>query len=664
MNKFYLIILFSVVAGFPLQGQKIMPTPSELYTDATEFIYSGDYFDALLLLLSLEDRGHKTANVDYLIGECYLNIQGQKTKAIPFLKTSIQNISANHSGTTLQEEYAPVKSLLYLGIAYRLNYEFDKALKCFNDYIRHLDETDRDNLRLAEFHIERCNNARELMESPAKFSADTLDNTINSSASSFNALVTPDEKVLYYVHQFKFYDAVMRSVSLDKAWQAPENLTPMIKSDGDHYVTGMSQNGTQIFLSYYDPYHTGDLYTARLENNEWTAMQKMNNNINTRFNETHATLSPDDRTLYFTSDRKGGYGGTDIYKAVIRDNGEWDNPVNLGPLVNSPFNEASPFITPDGKKLFFSSQGHYSMGGYDVFFSSLGSNGNWLPPVNIGYPLNTTDDDLFFFPLDTGNIGYQSRYGAYSGQADIVRYTISEFGNPARFMVNGRIDLVADQDYNPSLITVAFIDKQEEDTLAVKKLNDDGSFRQNLAGGTYLIQFSNNTGALLSKDLVIPGYFPHNNLIFHETITVPTVKITDTAFLSPIRFGFDDSRLKADYLPELDKLAALMLKYPGIKVSLNGYTDAVGSDVYNMKLSLMRASNVKEYLAGVPEASVRIEVRAFGESNPVANNQKAGGVDYPEGRQYNRRVEIEIFNSPETLIIKQVNDIPEAVVAR
>jgi outer membrane protein OmpA-like peptidoglycan-associated protein len=304
------------------------------------------------------------------------------------------------------------------------------------------------------------------------------------------------------------------------------------------------------------------------------------------------------------------------------------------------------------------------MGGYDVFFSSLGGNGNWLPPVNIGYPLNTTDDDLFFFPLDTGNIAYQSRYEAYSGQADLVRYTISEFGNPARFMVNGRIDLISDKDYNPSLITVAFIDKQEEDTLAVKKLNDDGSFRQNLAGGTYLIHFSNSTGALFSKDLAIPSYFPHNNLIFHETITIPSVRITDTAFVRPIRFGFDDSRLKADYLPELDKLAALMLKFPDIRLSLNGYTDAVGSEAYNMKLSLMRASSVKEYLAKIPEASLRIEVRAFGESNPVADNQKTGGVDYPEGRQYNRRVEIEIINLPDTLIIKQVKDIPEAVVTR
>lgn len=664
MSKRGIFILFLLFMGFTVSGQKIVPTPAELYVDATEFIYSGDYYDALLILVSLESKGYNTANINYLIGECYLNIQGQKTKSIPFLKAAVQQISARYSGATIEEESAPVKSLLYLGIAYRLNYEFDDAVKCFNDYIRSLDDTDRDNLRLAEFHMERCNHARELMESPAKFTADTLDISLSAAASNFNAIVTADEKVLYYVHQFKFYDAVMRTSRNDAFWQAPENLTPLIKSDGDHYITGMSSDGNQIFLTSYDPYQTGELYTTWVKNNVWSPMLKLNSNVNTRFNETHATLSPDSRTLYFTSDRKGGYGGTDIYKSVLLDNGEWDKPVNLGPLINSPFNEESPFVTPDGRKLFFSSQGHYNMGGYDVFYSALGNDDKWLPPVNIGYPLNTTDDDLFFFPLDTGNIAYQSKYAKNSATSDVVRYNIDAYGNPARFAVNGKIDFDNEGDADPTSVTVSFINKHNRDTLASKRLNDDGSFRQKLAGGNYLVNISHKNSQLFSKDLVIPAYFPHNNLVFHEHITLPTVKAADTVFIGPVLFDFDKSSLHEDFLRQLDALKTLMNRYPEIHVLLNGYTDALGSESYNMKLSLRRAAAVKDYLAGSNEVSQRVEVRAFGESNPVAVNISPDGKDSPEGRKFNRRVEIEIVNSPDTIVIVNVVNIPDSVIKK
>ena len=259
-----------------------------------------------------------------------------------------------------------------MGIACRLDEDIDGALLFFNKYLQSLDDVDVENRRLAEYQIERCQYARELMDNPVKFSSEPLPKEINAAASNFNPLVTADEKVIYFMNQLKFYDAVMHTAKVDMVWMSPENLTPLIKSDGDHYATGMSADGTKLLLTSYDPYLSGELYNAEFKNGTWSELRKLNGNINTRFNETHASYSPDEQVLYFTSDRKGGFGGLDIYKSVKNGTGDWDKPINLGPLINSPYNEESPFVSTDGKRLFFSSQGHYNMGGLCIFLLVAG----------------------------------------------------------------------------------------------------------------------------------------------------------------------------------------------------------------------------------------------------------------------------------------------------
>jgi outer membrane protein OmpA-like peptidoglycan-associated protein len=664
MNKLTVIILFLVAVCLPLCGQKIVPSPDDLYADAMEFVASGDYEEALFILLNLNDRGYATANLDYKIGECYLNIQGQKTKSIPYLVKAVQKISDQYSGETLAEQNAPPKALFYLGIAYRINYDFDNALVYFNNYRKYAGESNKENIRLAEFHIEHCNFAQELMAAPAKFTIDTLPGKINSSVSNFNPLVTADEKLLYYMNKLKFYDAVMRSVKIDGIWTDSENLTPQIKSDGDHYATGLSSDGTQLFLTFYDPFRSGEIYTSMFRNGVWGEMVKLNDQINTIFNETHASLSPDGEILYFTSDRKGGYGGLDIYKATKDTDGTWHNPVNLGPLINTPYNEETPFVTPDGNKLFFSSQGHYNMGGYDVFYSGKDADNNWLPPVNIGYPLNSTDDDLFFVPLDSGAVAYQSIFDKLSTQKDIVRYAISGFGKPTRFIINGKIDVQADSGFSASSISVAFINKEQKDTIALKPLNEDGTFRQKLAGGNYLLNFGYGYRTLLSRDLSIPDYFPHDNLVIQEKLRIPSEIYFDTIYIRNIRFGFNKSGIDEAYFPMLDNVVKIMKQYPEITLQINGYADALGSADYNLKLSFQRAMRVKEYVSARIDSGKRILVKPFGEKDPVAINLTASGEDSPDGRGYNRRAEMIILNVPQTLIMISINEIPETFLMK
>lgn len=185
MNKQIAVIFLLLTASFQGSGQKIVPSSTDLYADVLEYIFAGEYSEALPVLLTLQERGLGTANISYKIGECYLNIQGQKTKAIPYLKEAVQKISGEYSDSSLEQENAPVKSLLYLGIAYRLNNDFDNAVACFKNYLNAIDEEDQANRALAEYHIARCENALVLMASPAIFETDTLPESIKSGTSNF-----------------------------------------------------------------------------------------------------------------------------------------------------------------------------------------------------------------------------------------------------------------------------------------------------------------------------------------------------------------------------------------------------------------------------------------------------------------------------------------------
>ncbi|MBN2812518.1 MAG: OmpA family protein, partial [Bacteroidales bacterium] len=406
-------------------------------------------------------------------------------------------------------------------------------------------------------------------------------------------------------------------------------------------------------------YMAGELYTASLSEGIWSPLQKLEG-INTVFNETHASLSPDGKWLYFTSDRKGGYGGLDIYRSALDQQGKWGKPVNLGPLINSPYNEESPFITPDGRKLFFSSQGHYNMGGYDIFFSQPDEDGRWLPPINAGYPLNTTDDDLFFVPIDTGNVAYQARFSETTATQDIIRIKVSAYGKPARYTLNGKINLVADSLFNPSDITVTFVERKAQDTLSAKPLNNDGTFRQKLPGGSYLLHFTDGVKLLLEKQFDIPEYFPHDNLVFNDSIAIipPLITELDTFYVRDIRFAFDKSNLTPDQLQYLVQVVQILRDYPGLTIQVNGYADALGNEQYNMGLSHKRAAEVADYITNREIGEERITVKAFGEENPVASNRLPDGSDSPVGRSYNRRVTLMMFNVPEKLVVIGVKDVP------
>jgi hypothetical protein len=265
--------------------------------------------------------------------------------------------------------------------------------------------------------------AKTLIANPVSFTEENTGQLFNDEKSNFNPVISADNKSFAFMVSLKFYDAIMFSRFLNGKWTAPVNITPEIQSDGDFYISCLSADGKTLFLSRDDNYNS-DIYFSSYNGESWSKTIKLNKYINTKYWESHGFISEDGSQLIFASDRPGGFGGLDIYISH-KVNGDWGPAVNLGPEINTQFNEDRPFLINKGVTLFFSSQGHQNIGGYDMFRSEVQSNGLWSKPKNLGYPLNTPDDNMFFMPVGEGKTGYYSimRETTGYGKEDIYKIT-------------------------------------------------------------------------------------------------------------------------------------------------------------------------------------------------------------------------------------------------
>ena len=661
---FYKKSTFSIVFSFmffPLFCQ-LWPSNEDIYKEAEDYLLEEEYNEALPLYLMLQEKGYNTANIKFKIGECYIHTPGQKLKALSYLEESSKEASKKYKGTKLEEDRAPVSSVFLLAVAYRLNNKFDKAIETFKIVKDFMHPEDVENRRIIDMHMNRCINAIELTNAPINIKKTKLDNIINSAFSNYNPLLTADESVIVYMDKLKFYDAIMQSTMNNGYWTNPVNLTPKTKSDGEFNVVGISSDGKKLLFNSFNPLTNGDIYQSAFENRKWSRITKLNENINSKFNETHASLSNDGNVLYFTSSRRGGYGGLDIYKSELDENGDWGSAVNLGPIINSPYNEESPFITTDGKRIYFSSQGHYNMGGYDLFYSELSESGTWMHPANIGFPINTSDDDLFFYPVGDGTTGYHSKFtGSDNNDQDIFKYEIITIADPVKFNISGKVDIPDSVEYELNSVSVTFVDLQKNDTLITKYCNSEGEYDYKIPSGEYELTFSTEGRQFYSRKITIPLNFPEEELIVNTNLEmqliveeeVLLIAEKDTFFIDDIFYGFDSYSLNEDAITFLDKLTKLLTEYPKIIIRIYGFTDSIGSSEYNQFLSERRAGSVGSYLEGKGITNDRITIKGFGETKHIAINSSS------EGRKINRRVETEIVDSDNNFILIRIFIVPD-----
>ncbi len=426
---FITIVALSTMRGF--SQEKENGSYIYYFTEGNQLLEEKNYPRALKMFLKAYAKDSSSANINFKVGYCYLKSANEKSKAMYYLEKASKNVTRNYDEYQPTLKKAPETAYQYLGEAYHLNYKFEEALTSYEKYKSIAGSKNEEALKDIMRDIEITNNAKEIIKTPVNMTIENLGDSINTIFPDYGPVVSADESSLIFTSRRTgstgglktdndefFEDIFISYKKADKTWSQAKQIPGNINSYDHEATIGVSVDGQQLFI--YKDNNGGDIYTSKLEGDVWAYPTPLDANINTPSWETHVTMTADGNTFYFISDRKeGSFGGKDIWRVTKLPNGKWSLPFNMGPIVNTKYDEDAVFIHPDGVTLFFASKGHYTMGGYDIFTSTLTENG-WTAPKNIGYPINTTDDDLFFFlTVDGRRAYYASNKSGGKGDNDI-----------------------------------------------------------------------------------------------------------------------------------------------------------------------------------------------------------------------------------------------------
>ncbi len=423
--KTFSILFLLFFLGININAQEIS-APEELFEEGRFFFQRRDYKEAVYFFKKLAQKYPQNSNYNFKVGECYLNIPGQEYLAVKYLETAAQNTvpKREYNGRKFNFEKAPLHAYFYLGNAYRADGQLDNALKAYNKFLDSPYFHGNYNLTVVENEIKSCERAKIIQDTPVKLKTQKLGPEINTDYSEFNALKSGDGNTLVFVRGLKFYDAIFYSIKEEGGWSKPININQDVVSDGDYYPTSLNHDGTKMLLVREVDLNS-DIYISYLKEGAWTPAKKLQGKVNTQVQETFASFGTSDNIIYFASDRQGGKGGKDIFVSKKETGEVWGKPKNLGKVINSPMDEETPVVCKDGKTLFFSSKSHYNMGGYDIFYSYKNQN-KWSIPRNIGYPVNTTRDDLFYIVDNSCLSALFSQIDPETGSSDIYELMVEE----------------------------------------------------------------------------------------------------------------------------------------------------------------------------------------------------------------------------------------------
>ncbi len=595
MRRLYLVTSLCLLSSMIL-AQNIRVD----FNDGEFFLAEEDYEEALYAFGKVYDKGNQdNAYINYRMGLCLLNIQGRKTESIPYLEKAEESISTNVKEGKFGEKDAPPLTLLYLGNAYRINMEIDKAIEKYNAFAKYIDPKDAALQTYVDQQIIACGQALVGTASPVEYKIGNLGQLQETHSSRYNMMVSGDLQTMAFMGRNPFYSGVYVAVKNGDVWGRPNNITPSIASDGNMDVVSLSADGKKMLLAVRDQF-TSNIYVAVYENKRWNPAVSLGKPINSRYYEASAAFSPDGKSIYFSSNRKESLGGMDIFRSDMREDGTWGEPVNLGPGINTILNEDTPAMSPDGKRLYFSSQGHSTMGGFDVFYSEMNADGSFPSiPVNLGYPLNTSDDDYTYAPEGVT----EERHSMIFSQGKLSGYDLF------KFEMIGRNEI-------PVAVSMDEVEEVEEEVAVVERVVEEMPVR--------------------------------------EAEVVP-----ERYYLRPIYFDFDSYSLTGESMSKLDILSSILEKHPSLSIKITGHTDAKGSYDYNQRLSADRATSVYKYLILNGISKDRMEAVGMSESVHVARNTTRDERDAPEGRMLNRRVEFKVSVTKEVIVEMEKVLVPD-----
>ena len=495
MNLFkqHILTLLAIFISLSAFSQRAEPE------DAEEHFKYGNFIDALIVYKKLIVKDPENIDYPYKAGLCVLFTDRDKREAIGYLETA-------------SEKKSDPDVDFYLGKAYHLNLKLDQALASFQKY-----KSVGEGKKIAEVdrEIEMVQNAKKLVSSPIDVSFENAGDNINTEYPDYYPFVTPDESFMVFTSRRKsgvrefdgYYPSAIYYSKVDSGeFEKAKKGNSMINSSYDDQAVGLSYNADKLFIYFDDIKNVGDIYEAEIKDFRFRKKEKMGESVNSNGFESAATISADGNTLFFASRRDGGMGEKDIYMTRKLPTGDWAEPQNLGPNINTPYDEDFPNLFYDGATLYFSSKGHNSMGGFDYFKATWNAETNeWGKPENIGYPLNTPDDDICISFTEDQSHAYISAWRKDSkGEKDIYKVTFNERDNrqtvyKSKILAVGSTDAITDA-------FVSVIDNRTQEEVGTYVPNPkNGSFVIILKPGSYNILVDAPGFAPKSEDIVVLG---------------------------------------------------------------------------------------------------------------------------------------------------------------
>ena len=543
-----------------------------------------------------------------------------------------------------------VYTYYYLGEIYYGREDFLHAEENLTVFLKDADKVKSDEdynrasdlLRYAVFN-------RKMVDDPVPFEPKVVEG-ISTAADEYLPILSPDNQLALFtrevvlvpdrnslVPEVRKKEKFMFSQRHDDGTfgEGEEMPDPFNKNDNEGGATLTADNNTLCYtVCKYDvtrKYLNCDLYLSENSGGEWSAIHSVGPQVNQPGSwESQPSISPDGQTIYFISDRPGGFGGYDIYRTVRDRAGVWGAPVNLGPVINTAGNEKSPFLHPDGKTLYFSSDGQMGLGGYDIFYTKMDTAGTWIKPKNLGFPINSPDDELGFFVSTDGDQGFfaSNKYKGKGGW-DLYSFELYKEARPERVLfIKGNVRNESSAEPLKARIELKNVETKKVSEIPMDTLT-----------GNYVAVAPFNSDFIMTvkkEDHVYESrYISRVDSIFKTPakvdIEMKPIELNKSYRINDIYFETNSFELTRESEAVLDQFLEFLTENPRISIQIQGHTDDIGSSADNLRLSENRARSVYSYLVGKGVAATRISYRGFGESMPVAPN------DSEEGRAKNRR---------------------------
>lgn len=511
-----LIVLLMVAIGVSAQTQS--DKLQSIRLEAEYYFFNGDYEMALKLFKDILQEDADNCNVNYKVGVCYQRMPFEAGRSIPYLKKAVKETTSEYIEGSASERKAPILAWYALARGYHTNKFYEEGVVAYQQYIDRLSPNELQARKRAMREMISCRTAAEIIKKPVPVEIFNIGNVLNTEFNDFNPCPTADGKTLFFtrmeMQQTIYKDGseggiekklriYMTKYLGGERWSSPVDVSYDLRTFGHCSVLSINDDGTYMLLCKHNTFEDmsdiqrgGTLYYSKRAStsSSWEPMKKFGKNINTTNTLINqACISSDGKTLYVVSNKHGGQGGYDIWKSELKNDAkyEWTNLQNLGPEINTEFDEGSPYILTDNKTLYFTSVGHYNMGGFDVF-KSVYEGGKWSEPKNLGHPINTPDDNQFYKPSKNGeegfySVAYNEGYFTFGG-VDIfqVDYITEEETVPATF--TGKISF-EDNTHNFANARVQIRSNVSSVVLKELRVDEEGNFECNLTEGTYQVEF-------------------------------------------------------------------------------------------------------------------------------------------------------------------------------